>query len=229
MKVSIHQPGYLPWLPFFRKIAEADTFVFLDDVQYEKNGWQNRNKIKINGENSWITVPVHANIDMKLNEIKVIQNTDWRTKHCKTFEINYSKAKFFQEYWKEVEKIYQKNHEFLIELNIDLIKFVLKKIGITKKIIKSSELNIQEKGSKRILGICKALDADSYISGMGLSGKKYLEITDFEQNNIKMEFHNFKYQKYEQIGDKFVPNLSIIDLLFNEGSNSKKILLTSKI
>ena len=229
MKISIHQPGYLPWLAFFRKITEADVFVFLDDVQYEKNGWQNRNKIKVNGESSWITVPVHVNIGMKLNEIKIVQNTDWRKKHCKSFEINYSKAKFFQEYWNELENIYQKNHELLIELNIDLIEFIFKKTGITKKIIKSSELNIQGKGSERILEICKSLDADTYISGMGLPGKEYLDVNDFKRNQIKIEFQNFVYPKYEQIGDNFVTNLSIIDLLFNEGNNSRKILLTSKI
>ena len=229
MKISIHQPGYLPGLSFFRKIVEADVFIFLDDSQYEKNGWQNRNKIKVNGQSSWITVPVHADISMKLNEIKVVQNIDWRKKHCKSFEINYSKAKFFQEYWNELENIYQKNHEFLIELNIDLIKFILKKNGITKKIIKSSELNIQEKSSKRILEICKSLNADTYISGMGLPDKKYLNVNDFKQNQIKIEFQNFVYPQYNQIGDNFVSNLSIIDLLFNEGSNLMKILLSSKI
>ncbi len=229
MKISIHQPGYLPWLPFFRKIVESDVFIFLDDAQYEKNGWQNRNKIKVNGQSSWITVPVHADMGMKLNEIKVVQNTDWRKKHCKSFKINYSKAKFFQEYWNELENIYQKNYEFLIELNIDLIEFILKKNGITKKIIKSSELNIREKGSKRILEICKSLNADTYISGMGLPEKKYLDVNDFKQNQIKIEFQNFIYPEYEQIGNNFVSNLSIIDLLFNEGNNLINFLPTSKI
>ena len=229
MKIAIHQPGYLPWLPFFRKIIESDIFVFLDDAQYEKNGWQNRNKIKVNGKNTWITVPVHADMHLKLNEIKMVQNIDWQKKHCKTFEINYSKSKYFSEYWKKLEIIYQKKFEYLIDINIELIYFILNEIGVTKKIIKSSELNIKEKGSKRILEICKQIGAETYISGMGLPGKKYLDVKDFEQDNIKIEFHNFEYSKYSQIGDNFIPNLSCIDLLLNEGNNSKEIILSSKI
>lgn len=227
--IAIHQPGYLPWLPFFKKIIDAELFVFLDDVQYEKNGFQNRNKIRTSTNSTWLTVPVHAKLDSNLNEIKIDTKINWSRKHKKTLQTNYSNSQYFEEIWKYFESIYDTHFDFLIELNMKIIKIMMELLCIRTKTVLSSELNISGKGSKRIMEICKMLDADTYISGTGLPGKKYLEIDDFAKNNINIKFYDFQYPVYHQCYEPFMPNLSTIDLLFNEGKNSKDILLNAKI
>lgn len=224
--ISIHQPVYLPWLGFFKKIISSEIFVFLDDIQYEKNGWHNRNKIKTFDGSMWLTVPVNSKTDVKLNEILIENKSKWSTKHSKSISINYFKSKYFETYWSDLELIYQKNHDRLINLNLEIINFILKKMNIKTKIVFSSELKISKSNSDRILEICKKLNADSYLSG--IQGKNYLKLNDFAENKIDVLFQNFQHPVYSQLYEPFVSNLSSIDLLFNEGQNSYEILDKAK-
>ena len=220
--ISIHQPVYLPWLGFIEKVTSSEKFVFLDDVQFEKNGFQNRNKIRTYDGEMWLTVPVKVKSQTLLKDVKINYSTDWINKHKKSIIQNYKKAEFFDNYWFELEKIYDEKFEYLVELNIEVIKFLFDKLKIKTKTLFSSELDISDKGSNRILEICKNLNADRYISG--ISGKKYLLIDDFERQKIKLEFQNFQHPTYEQVFDPFYPNMAMIDLLFNEGDNALKII-----
>ena len=220
--ISIHQPVYLPWLGFIEKVISSEKFVFLDDVQFEKNGFQNRNKIRTYDGEMWLTVPVKVKSQTLLKDVKINYSVDWINKHKKSIIQNYKKAEFFDNYWLELEKIYDEKYEYLVELNIEIIKFLFNKLKIKTKTLFSSELHISDKGSNRILEICKILNADRYISG--ISGKKYLLIDDFERQKIKLEFQNFQHPTYEQVFDPFYPNMAMIDLLFNEGERSLKII-----
>ena len=220
--ISIHQPVYLPWLGFIEKVISSEKFVFLDDVQFEKNGFQNRNKIRTYDGEMWLTVPVKVKSQTLLKDVKINYSVDWINKHKKSIIQNYKKAEFFDNYWLELEKIYDEKNEYLVELNIEIIKFLFNKLKIKTKTLFSSELHISDKGSNRILEICKILNADRYISG--ISGKKYLLIDDFERQKIKLEFQNFQHPTYEQVFDPFYPNMAMIDLLFNEGDNALKII-----
>lgn len=215
--IAIHQPGYIPWLPFFDKIKNSDIFVFLDDVQFEKNGWQNRNKIRTSDGTAWLTVPVHSHLDLKLNEVKIDNTQKWIDKHKKSFMMNYSKSKFFRDNWRELEAIYDKNQDTLIELNLEIISLLLKKFNIKTKTLFSSEFSITKKGSERIIDICKQLDADRYYSGHGLPGKKYLDEKEFKKNNIHFQLQEFQHPDYSQNYNSFIPNLSSLDFLFNTG------------
>lgn len=221
-KISIHQPVYLPWLGFFEKILASEIFVFLDDVQYEKNGWQNRNKIRTSEGEMWLTIPVHNHKGLNLNEIKIQNNSNWINKHTKSIIQNYSKSEFFNNFWQDFELIYEKQYDRLIDVNIDFIKLLMEKLGIKTKTIFSSELKIEKMGSERILEICKKLKADSYISGIG--GKNYLNMDDFKKNDIIVEFQNFQHPEYRQRCEPFIPNMAAIDLLFNEGNDAIKFL-----
>lgn len=225
-RISIHQPVYLPWLGFFKKILSSDIFVFLDDVQFEKNGWHNRNKIKSKEGDLWLTVPVHAKNNPLLKSIKIDNNLNWSQKHSKSIFLNYSKSKFFDEYWSDYELIYKKNFVTLLELNVEFIKTILKHLDIKTKIIFSSELKTSTTGSDRILEICQKLNASSYLSG--IQGPNYLEIDDFKINDIELIIQNFHHPIYKQLYDSFMPNLSTIDLIFNEGSNARAILDKAK-
>lgn len=215
--ISIHQPNFMPWLQFFDKMKKCDLFVFLDDVQFEKNGWQNRHKIRTSEDSMWITVPVKSHINLKLNETKIDYTHNWFEKHQKSFVMNYSKAKYFEKYWNSIEKIFNLKHEHIIELNLDLIEFIKEEFGIKTKTISSSELNILSTGSTRIVDICKQLDADVYLSGHGLPDKKYIDENDFKINDIEIKYQDFIHPKYTQCYSSFIPNLTSLDLLFNEG------------
>jgi hypothetical protein len=223
--ISIHQPVYLPWLGFLDKIISSDKFVFLDDVQYEKNGFQNRNKIRTHEGNMWLTVPVKTKSTTMLKNVEIDYSFDWIKKHTKSIILNYSKTSFFDNYWPELEQIYNKKHHYLFDLNMDIIKFLMNKLNLKTSFIFSSELKISEQGSDKILKICKELNADTYISGIG--GKTYLNEENFIKNKINIKFQNFTHPIYEQIFKPFNLNMSAIDLLFNEGDDAEMIIKKS--
>ena len=225
--ISIHQPGYLPWFGFFHKMMYCDVFVFLDDVQYEKNGWQNRNKIRTSDGSSWLTVPIKANLGTLINEVKIDNEQNWMKKHKKTIEINYSKGKFFKQFWPLIEPIYEKKFDLLLDLNMELIQTLMKILKIKTKTIFSSELGITTQGSNRILEICKSLHSDEYISGS--LGTNYLELNNFQKQKITVKFQNAYYPIFKQCYNPFIPNMSILDLLFNEGDNASKIIKEAKV
>lgn len=220
--IAIHQPGYIPWLGFFKRVLDSDIFVFLDDVQYEKKQWHNRNKIRTSNGSTWLSVPVKSQFGSNLNKVKVDNTTDWRNLHKKSILLNYSKAKYFKKYWNNLENIYQKQYDFLIDINMEIISFLLDEFRIKTKTIFSSELEITGKGSNRILDICKKLGADTYVSG--ILGKNYLSVDDFVNNNINVRFQDFQHPIYKQCFDPFIPNMSAIDLLFNESDAAYEIL-----
>ena len=224
--ISIHQPVYLPWLGFFGKIISSDIFVILDDDQYEKNGWQNRNKIRTFDGDSWLTIPVKTKSGTLLKDVLIDNSSNWAKKHSKSIIFNYSKTPFFNEFWKELGYFYSKQFGSLIELNIEMIKLFLQKFNINTELILSSKLDIHSHSSERIIDICKNLSAKQYISGMG--GKDYLKVEDFNKNNIKVKFQNFQHPSYKQMYEPFYPNMAAIDLIFNTGENSENILKKAK-
>lgn len=220
--VSIHQPGYLPWLGFFKKIEYSDVFVILDDVKYVKRQWHNRNQIRTSQGNKFLSVPIKGNSGKNINEVEIDYSQDWRLIHKKTIKYSYSKAKYFEQYWNLLEKIFSEKFEKLLELNWALIDCIMKELKLEKKIIFSSDLDIQKTKSDRNLAICKKLKASVYLSGT--LGKNYLNEQDFSNNGIKVEFQNFQHPIYTQCYEPFIPNMATIDILFNEGENASTIL-----
>jgi len=220
--ISIHQPGYLPWLGFFHKILSVDTFVFLDHIEYARRNWHNRNKIRTSQGSQWLSVPIKKSVEKNLNDVIIEYNINWELTHLKTIKYNYQNAKSFDYLWKDIEKIYQKKFEKLIELNISLIKLIIDKLKIETNCVFSSNLDIKEKGSDMNLEICKKLDAEIYYSGE--MGKNYLDIGSFKKNSIFVKFQEFKHPVYNQYYKPFIPNMGAIDLIFNKGEKSLEIL-----
>ena len=223
--VCIRQPGYLPHIGFFKKIQSCDIFVYFDDAQYAIRAWDNRNQIRNNNEKIWITVPVIKPFKLKQNEVLILQN-DWQKKHLFMIKSNYDQCTYFDKYWKKLSSIYEKKWEKLIDLNIELIEFFKQELDIQTHTIKSSELNTEGTSSKKLLNICKRLQASKYLSGE--MGHEYLDTKMFQINNIDVIYEHFIHPIYNQQSKNFIPNLSILDLLFNEGENSKNIILKSK-
>ena len=220
MKVAIHQPNYLPYLGFFHKLSLVDTFVIMDDTQYDKK-FTNRNKIKVPGNWIWLTVPINKKHKFVANKIVEINNEEnWQSDHFEKINRSYSNSKFFKKNYKAFfEKIYSKKWDHLFTLNYELIIQLIDWLDIKIEVIKESELNINGNSTDRLVNISKKIGAETYVSGIG--GKEYMNKKMFETNNIKIEYQNFKCPIYKQVfNSEFIPNLSIIDLLFNIGPKS---------
>ena len=225
MIVSIHQPNYIPWIGFFNKILSSDIYVVFDDVQFPRGkDYANRNQIKTNNSKIWLTVPVIGKSDLKpWNQIKINKN-GWVNKHLTSIESFYKKAPYFNEYYSEIKNIYLKDHNLLVALTLDLIKHFIKILNKETKIVLSSSIKTDLKGLDKILYILKTLNATKYISGDGEGSKRYIDESLFKENNIELIWQNYKHPVYKQQFNGFIPYMSILDLLFNEGPNSKNII-----
>jgi hypothetical protein len=221
-KVAICQSNYIPWRGYFDLIASADIFVIYDEVQYTKNDWRNRNLIKTANGLSWLTVPVRReSMYQKISETLTMQ-TDWEKKHMKALTLNYSKSPFFQKYKDEIFEIYE-NFTSLSNLNVNMIKKICEILLIDTKIIESADLCLTGDRNSKLIDACIKLNANTYISGP--SASCYLDTALFKSNNINVNWMDYSgYLEYPQRFGSFIGNVSILDLIFNVGPNSKNYL-----
>ena len=222
MLITIHQPQYLPWLGYLDKIDKADVFVILDNVQFKKNEWQNRNRIKTAHGCQWITVPVLYRLPEKINEVKINNKTNWRRKHLQALITNYSKSICFDNYKSFFEDILSRSWDRLVDINIEIIKFLISAFGLKTKLVMASDLKLREEPTERLIDICKTLKGNKYLAGK--DGNKYMNCELFDKEGIEVIFQDFKHPVYNQLFGDFEPYLSAIDLLFNCGDNSLEIL-----
>lgn len=223
--LTAHQPVYLPWLGLFHKIALADKFVYFDDVQYQKRDWNNRNKIKTNQGEIWLSVPVFSkhHFQTKLKDIRINNETPWRRKHFDSIFYAYKKAPYFDQYIGIFKEIYTREWEKLSDLNEYMLKQFLKILDIDTPFFKLSDYNLKSTKSKLVLDMCKAMKADLYIFGM--QGKNYANVEKFQQEGIQTYFQDYQHPVYQQLhSGTFLPYMSVIDLLFNCGEKSLSII-----
>lgn len=201
-------------------------FICLDNIQFNKGGWQNRNKIKTQKGPLLLTVPVHAKYRQNLNEITVNNEMAWGKKHRQALLTHYARAPYFKKYSGFFESVYEKKWELLNDLNFYMLDFFLKELGITTKMIKSSDMQVEGEATMRLVNLCRAAGADTYLCG-DHAAKVYLDEAQFEHTGIRLAMQNWTCpvyaQQYNEAG--FTPDLSIVDLLFNHGENSSAILL----
>ena len=223
MKVAIHQPNYLPYSGFFHKLSLVDTLVLMDNTQYDKK-FTNRNKIIVPNGWIWISVPIKKEHKFSPNRIVEINNDiDWKTSHWKKIFHSYKNAPFFSIYEEFFKKIYEKNWDFLFDLDFEIITQIIDWLEIDIEIIRESELSIHSESTQKLIDISKKLDGHVYISGIG--GKNYLKEELFEKSNLKLIYQNYSHPKYPQrMTENFIPDLSIIDMLFNIGPKSSKLI-----
>jgi hypothetical protein len=231
MKVAIIQPNYIPWKGYFDIINMVDIFVLYDDVQFTVRDWRNRNRIKAKNGLLWMTIPTDGTQEKIIKNVKIVWNEKWNIKHWKSIVINYSKAKYFQEYKDYFEELYFNLKEyFLWEINFKFIEAIAKILGIKTKIILSSDLNYDRKLTKtdRLIAILKELNATSYLSGP--SAKNYINEELFKKSNIKLEWMDYSgYPEYPQLYPPFIHEVSIIDLILNTGPNAPDYMKSFKI
>jgi len=226
MIVAIHQPNYLPWLGYFYKIASCNIFVLLDNAQFSKNGFINRNKIKTRQGAEWLTVGVltKSRYGQLINEVEINNSVPWSSIHEKSIFQNYSKAPYFKDYISAFQDIYHGKWERLVDLNEALIKVICRILSIRSvEFTRASKLNVSGQSTELLVNICKAVGGDSYLSGP--SGQKYMDEELFEKEGISLGYSDFRHPTYTQLWGDFIPNMSIIDLIFNEGEKSLEILM----
>ncbi|MCB9800526.1 MAG: WbqC family protein [Candidatus Omnitrophica bacterium] len=230
MLVGIHQLHYLPWLRYIHKIASCDVFVILDTIQFNKNGWQNRNKIKTSQGAKILTVPVLHKRAQNLSEVEIDTKQRWAKKHWGTILAAYQKAPHFDEHRKFFEEIYSREWEKLNELNHEMLSYFVNVLGIKTKIVHGSDMELRGEATERLVNICKDLTASAYLTG-AYAAEAYLEEELFKAAGISLTAQQFKCpeycQQFQSLG--FIPELAILDMLFNCGPRTLEILMQSGI
>jgi hypothetical protein len=229
MIVSIHQPNYMPWLGFFDKIIQSDIFVIFDDVQFPrgKSHFGHRNYIKTNNSESkkYLTVPLIGKSSFKkFNEIEINYN-GWNKNHLNLISENYKRSKYYNKYYDKLSDILMVEYESLSDLTSKLIKYFMFELKIDTKVMFSSDIcDDTISGADRISFILNELNAKKYISGTGPGSMRYINEKEFEESGIELIWQHYKHPMYTQMNGEFIPYMCILDLLFNEGDNSRNII-----
>jgi len=218
MLVTIHQPNYLPWPGFFHKWQESDQFIILDTVQFHKNDWQNRNRIKTANGVLWLSVPVHFTFPDVIADVK-IANARWARKQIASIEQAYGKLPFFAAIWPDIKQILAAPWISLSEMNVALIRVLGQMLGCDAPLLLASSLPVhQTDPTLRLIELCQCVQGDAYLSGS--EGRNYLLQDQFIKHDIELWFQQVDAPIYPQLYGDFIPYLSVLDLLFHVGDEA---------
>ncbi len=225
--IGILQPGYLPWLGFFDQLDQSDEFVLFDTVQYDKNGWRNRNKIKTRQGEQWLTVPVLTKGEayQTISDVRINNNDKWQKKHISSIQQNYGRSKYY-EIAQDVCSIIQMPQFHLKDLDHAIIMCLMKHLGINKPLWFSSSLDSAGGKNGRLIKIIKQLGGDNFIEGS--SGASYINLQMFKDVGISVSFQEYQHPVYDQLYGDFIPYLSVLDLLCNCGPKSLEIIRSGR-
>ena len=225
MLLAIHQPDHMPYLGFFHKMAQADVFVILDGVDFKKNNFQNRNRVWTPNGVTWATIPVspHGSESKKIRDIRTVETEPWRKKYRALLEQNYRRHPGFAPAMDVVNEALDKGGDLLARINTVMIKGFAERLGIRTPIVMDADLATSGSKSELLVSVCKAVGADSYLSGAG--GRDYLEECVFQEAGIAVRYQEFHHPVYPQSGPKeFVPYLSVFDLVCNCPNDAGRVL-----
>ena len=223
MLVAIHQPHYLPWLGYLQRMAEADLFIVLDHVQFERSNYQNRTQIRVNGAAHWLTVPVvQRSQKERIDEKMIDTRQDWETNHFETLRRAYGGAAGTAGV-AALRAIYQTPWERLVDLNDAMLQFLRAAFGIRTPLVNSSELGVEGAKSELVLNLCEAVGADALLVGLGGS-RRYLDRDAFARAGVELQFQEFQHPVYPQRGPApFIAGLSAVDFLFNPKTHHEEL------
>jgi hypothetical protein len=225
--IAIMQPTYLPWLGYFDLIDRVDAFVFLDNVQFEKQSWQHRNRIRTATDLQWLSVPVlHSGHSGQLICDTRIANTQFISKHLRSLRLNYGRAEFFETIISEFEACFSEasKSSMLSDLNLGLIKWIVTKLGITTPLYRSSELPCKGKRSALLVEICQELATTRYLSPVGSAEYLREDREQYDRAGIEIRLHGYDHPAYRQLYSPFLPFASVLDLMFNEGPGALEVI-----
>lgn len=221
--VTVIQPSYIPWRGYFDLIRRAETFVFYDDVQYDKHGWRNRNRIKTASGPLWLTIPVLSKGSLSrhalIKDIEIDERSDWRQKHLQSIRHAYHRAPFFEDTFQFLNETYaDRRSSLLSDFTMDLTKAIAARLNLRPEFVRSSELGVSGERMDRLMGTLAATRAGRYISGP--SAQAYIDEGRFRASGIALEYIDYTYGVYPQLHGDFDPNVSIVDLLMMTGPSA---------
>lgn len=223
MRVGIIQSNYIPWRGYFDFIDSVDLFIFLDDVQYTRRDWRNRNRIKTREGMKWLSVPVkNTYASENINETRIDYSASWHAEHGRKMMVAYKNAPYFKEYITEYNDILSAGLPTISELNQKLIRWLLRLLHITTPVVNSSDFPVSGKSTERLIGLLRQVGATSYLSGP--SAAAYLDYGLFREAGIALEFKSYDYPEYPQLHGAFNPAVTVLDLLFNTGPGARDYL-----
>lgn len=230
MKIGIHQGGYIPWIGFFEQIDRCDRFVLHEHNPYQRHSWRNRNRIRTAHDWMWVSVPVltRGSRGMQLCAARIDNSRNWREKHWKQISQTYARCAFLDDYRDTLHSFYfDRSWELLVDLNFALIEWIAAELEIKTPIIRSSCLVSRATKTDGIIEICRELGADEYLSSS--VARDYINEERLEDAGIKLEYQDYIHPVYQQPwpGD-FVPYMSVLDLLFNCGPDSRRLMLEGR-
>lgn len=227
MIAAIHQPQYMPWLGFFDKMDRAGCFVLLDNVQYKRREWQNRNRIKTPQGVQWLTVPVSGEYLALISEVRVEQGDNWRHKHWETLRRAYHRAPCWASAAASLEAFFAAPRQILSEVNGASIGWLREQLGIATPMRWASELEgLSGDPTGRLVDICRAVGADAYLSGV--DGAKYMDLDQFASVGIEVIFQHYEHPAYPQLFGEFASHLSALDLVLNCGPQGLDVLRSGR-
>ncbi len=218
MRVTIHQPQFLPWLGYLDKIDQADLFILLDTVQFKKNEWQNRNRIRTSQGWQWLTVPVLQQFGQRIDDVVINPTAIWKVQHLRALEMHYARAPYIDRYLPQLRELYATPWAKLSDLNRATVQWLLKAYGVTTPVRSAAQYAAREEPTSRLIDLCRAVGATQYLAGPG--AEHYMDKPRFEDSGIQLETQEFYHPIYRQIYEPFEPNLSALDLLFMQGPDA---------
>ena len=232
--VAVMQPTFLPWLGYFDMVDQSDIFLLYDDVQFAKQSWQTRNRIVSSNSVIFVIIPVrNSKLDTPINQVIIDNTKPWKKKLIKTLYYSYVKAEYFKQVWPHILNFFERDFEFLYQFNTEFIKFISFHLGISTRFISTSDLDLPfiENKVDRLVYLTCSQGGKIYLSTRG--SYNYLLAGDaetkFSKNNISLIFHEFVPDEYPTISNPFVPYMSILDCLFNNGfKNTLNIIRASR-
>jgi hypothetical protein len=219
--IAVLQPGFLPWLGFFDQMVQSDVFVYYDDVQFDKHGWRNRNRIKTPRGPAWVTVPVlHAGLHgQSVKDVMIDSSKNWGRKLLATISQSYAQAPLSKPYVAELTDLVLGTKWLrLVDLNLQLTELLRRWLAIKTETVRSSELGIDGTQTGRLVAICRHFGATRYLSGN--AAKTYLQQDLFDEAGVSVVWHDYEHPRYPQLHGEFVPYLSALDMILNLGPES---------
>jgi hypothetical protein len=228
MKIAIHQPQYLPWLGYFDKLDSADVFIILDTVQFKKHEWQNRNRIRTKDKDGWqwLTVPIIDRFPERIDQVEVNDRTDWQRKHAQALRLHYGKSPHWEPLGPELLSLLASPWARICDLNVAVLDLLCRHLGIATRRVLASTLVSRDEQTGRLIDLCRAVGGTIYLAGQGGAG--YMDLDLFTEAGIAVQAQAYIHPEYPQRYTPFASHLSVIDLLFNCGPDSLKVIRSGR-
>jgi hypothetical protein len=218
MRVTIHQPQFLPWLGYLDKIDQADLFIMLDTVQFKKNEWQNRNRIRTAKGWQWLTVPVLQHLGQRIDEVLMNPTVTWKAQHLRALDMHYARAPYRNRYLAQLRELYSAPWNKLSDLNKATVQWLLEAFGITTPVHCAADYAARDEPTDRLIDLCQAVGATEYLAGPG--AEHYMDKPRFESSGVRLDIQVFQHPIYRQVYEPFESNLSALDLLLMQGPDA---------